>query len=92
MWKLLLHQILNWFRSESARPDASPAAPVPPELAAEAIRGEIALLSEQRLRLWRATGAYEEFGYQDLSESSHCLVKAVEERIGILGGDPGSGS
>ena len=87
MWKLLFHQLLTWFRSESAGPNDVPP-PVPPEVAAAALRDEIEILSQQRLRLWRAVGAYTEFGFQDLSESGLCLVHAVEERITTLGEPP----
>jgi hypothetical protein len=85
MWKLLLHHLLHWIRSGSEEKPAPGEAPVPPEIAAEAIRDEIEILSEQRLRLWRAAGAYEEFEFSELAESSLLLVRAVEERIDSLG-------
>jgi hypothetical protein len=85
MWKLLLHQLLHWIKKDNGGKLDPSDPPVPPELEAEAVRDEIQLLSEQRLRLWRATGAYHEFDFQELAESSLCLTRAVEEQIEFLG-------
>ena len=88
MWKLLLNQLLGWIKDECAGPSETPQDPIPPELADQARREEIEILSEQRLRLWRATGAYQEFDFQELAESGLCLVRAVEEQIDLLGQGP----
>ena len=89
MWKLLFHQLLHWIKAEASGNSAPTAPSVPPEMAAQAIRDEIEILSEQRLRLWKATGAYQEFDFRELAEDSLCLVKAVEERIDLLGHSTG---
>ena len=88
MWKLLVHHLLHWIKAEASG-NAPTEPPVPPELALAAVRDEIEILSEQRLRLWKATGAYQEFDFRELAEDSLCLVKAVEERIGLLGNSSG---
>jgi hypothetical protein len=73
-----------WIRGDETELPESSLFLFPPPTAREAIRLEIHLLSVQRRRLWRATGAYEEFGFGELADGSLRLVKAVEEEIEFL--------